>query len=67
MRKVNYIVKRADGTKFTTTDYKVATTDGNRIFKTFLTEIRNENSKVDEWNKKHAAKIKEVLSQKGSL
>lgn len=67
MRKVNYIVKRADGTKFTTTDYKVATTGGNRISKTFLTEIRNENPEVEKWNRKHATRIQEVLSQKGSL
>lgn len=67
MRKVNYIVKAVDGSEFTTTDYKVATTDGNRIFKTFLTEIRNENPEVEKWNRKHAAQIQEVLSQRGSL
>ena len=67
MRKVNYIVKKNNGTKFTTTDYKLATTNGNRIFKTFLTEMKNENPKADEWNKNHAARIKEILSEKGSL
>ena len=67
MRKVNYIVKAVDGSEFTTTDYKVATTNGNRISKTFLTEIRNENPKVEKWNREHATRIQEVLSWKGSL
>ena len=67
MRKVNYIVKKADGTEFTTTDYKVATTGGNRIFKTFLTEVKDENPKTQKWAREHAARIAEVLSEKGSL
>ena len=67
MRKVNYIVKATDGSEFATTDYKVATTGGNRISKTFLTEVRDENPKTKEWVEGHAKRIKEVLSQKGSL
>ena len=67
MRKVNYIVKKADGTEFTTTDYKAATTGGNRISKTFLTEVKNENPDTEKWNKKHAEKIAETLAEKGSL
>lgn len=37
MRKVNYTVKRKDGTQFNTTSYKIATEGGNRIHRTFLT------------------------------
>lgn len=67
MRKVNYIARKKDGTEFTTTDYKLATEGGNRIFKTFLTEVKNEDPKAQKWASDHAARIKEVLLQKGSL
>lgn len=67
MRKVNYIVTKKDGTEFVTTDYKLATENGNRISKTFLTEVKNEDPKAQKWAREHAARIKEVLSQKGSL
>ena len=67
MRKVNYIVRKKDRTEFTTTDYSLATENGNRIVKTFLTEVKDENPKAQEWNKAHTEKIKEVLSKKGTL
>ena len=67
MRKVNYIAKRQDGTKFITTNYTEATTDGNRISKTFLSEIKEESPKAKEWTRGHAQRIAEILTEKGSL
>lgn len=67
MRKVNYITKRQDGTKFITTNYAEATSDGNRISKTFLSEVKEENPKVKEWMRGHAQRIAEILAEKGSL
>ena len=67
MRKVNYIAKRQDGTKFITTNYTEATTDGNRIFKTFLSEIKEESPKDKEWMRGHAQRIAKVIAEKGSL
>lgn len=67
MRKVNYIVKKIDGTEFTTTNYAEATTDGNRISKTFLSEIKEESPKAKEWMRGHAQRIAKVIAEKGSL
>lgn len=67
MRKVNYIVKKIDGTEFTTTNYAEATIDGNRISKTFLSEIKEESPKDKEWMREHAQRIAKVLAEKGSL
>ena len=60
MRKVNYTVKKNDGSEFATTDYNLATENGNRIIKTFLTEIKNETldpQKLAEIRKKRFQKI----------
>ena len=39
MRSVNYEVKTADGATFQTMDYTLATQGGNRIVKTYLSDI----------------------------
>lgn len=67
MRKVNYIAKKQDGTKFITTNYAEATTNGNRISKTFLSEVKEENPKAKEWMRGHAQRIAKAIAEKGSL
>lgn len=67
MRKVNYIVKQANGSKFNTTDYSKATANGNRIIETFLTEVDETTEKSREKAKTHAQKIRERLEQTGSM
>ena len=61
MRKVNYKVRRADGTEFHTTSYKEATGDGNRIEKTYLTKIDERTKEQKERAKRHARQIQEIL------
>ena len=67
MRKVNYTVRQADGSKFNTTDYSKATTDGNRIVETFLTEVDETTEEQQARAKAHAQKIRERLERTGSL
>lgn len=67
MRKVNYTVRRKDGSEFVTTDYNLATENDNRIIKTFLTEIKNETldpQKLAEIREKRFQKI--LLAKKRS-
>ena len=67
MRKVNYTVRRKDGSEFVTTDYSLATENGNRIIKTFLTEIKNDTldpQKLAEIREKNFKKI--LLAKKRS-
>lgn len=64
MRKVNYIVKQADGSRFTTTDYSKATENGNRIAETFLTEINETTEERRETAREHARKYRGYLAQK---
>lgn len=67
MRKVNYTVRRNDGSEFVTADYSLATENGNRIIKTFLTEIKNETldpQKLAEIREKNFKKI--LLAKKRS-
>ena len=67
MRKVNYTVRRKDGSEFVTTDYSLATENGNRITKTFLTEIKNDTldpQKLAEIREKNFKKI--LLAKKRS-
>lgn len=67
MRKVNYIVRQADGSMFGTTDYSKATADGNRIVETFLTEVDETTEEQRARAKAHAQKIRERLERTGSL
>ena len=67
MRKVNYTVRQADGSKFNTTDYSKATADGNRIVETFLTEVDETTEGQRARAKAHAQKIRERLERTGSL
>lgn len=62
MRLVNYEVKTVDGSNFTTTKYAEATTAGNRITKTFLTEYEKTPEKQQEWFKKHREKVREKFN-----
>lgn len=39
MRKLNYKVRKVDGTEFHTTSYKEATENANRIIETYLTPV----------------------------
>ena len=64
MRRVNYRVRRADGTEFHTTDYKEATSGGNRIEETYLTKIDERTEEQKERAKVHARKIKEIFKAK---
>jgi len=48
MRKVSYTVRKEDGALFTTTSYRVATEGGNRIVKTILTPIHENELKTAE-------------------
>lgn len=62
MRKVSYIVERADGTKFETDNYAVASDVRikNRIVKTILTNISEELS--PEQKDRYRARIKRILA-----
>lgn len=64
MRKVNYRVKRADGTEFHTTSYNKATERGNRIEETYFTEVDERTEKQKKQAKEHARKMQEVLKAK---
>ena len=67
MRRVNYTVRKNDSSEFVTTDYNLATENGNRIIKTFLTEIKNETldpQKLAEIREKNFKKI--LLAKKRS-
>lgn len=64
MRRVNYIVKQANGSKFTTTDYSKATSDGNHIVETYLTEINDITEEQREAAREHARKYRGYLAQR---
>lgn len=64
MRLVNYRVRKADGTEFHTTSYKEATEGGNRIEKTYLTEIDERTEEQKEKAREHARKAQEILKAK---
>jgi hypothetical protein len=60
MRKVNYTVRKNDGSEFVTADYNLATESGNRIVKTFLTDMKEETldpQKLAEIREKNFKKI----------
>lgn len=62
MRKVSYIVERADGTRFKTDNYAVATCSEikNRIVKTILTDVPEEISQ--ELKDRYRARIKRIMA-----
>lgn len=64
MRKVNYTVRRKDGSEFVTTDYSLATENGNRIIKTFLTEIKNETLDPQKLAERREKNFKKILLAK---
>ena len=64
MKKVNYKVRKADGTEFHTTNYNEATNGGNRIKETYLTEIDERTEEQKERARAHAQKIQEILKAK---
>ena len=64
MRKVNYRARRADGTEFHTTSYRVATNGDNRIEETYLTEIDEKTEEQKEQVRNHARKVQEILKVK---
>ena len=64
MRRVNYRVKRADGTEFHTTSYIEANQDGNRIEGTYLTTIDERTEEQMEKDREHARKVAEELRNK---
>ena len=64
MRKVNYVAVAPNGISFTTSSYTEATSAGNKISKTFLTEIDTRSEKIKEATKKHALKFQEKLREK---
>lgn len=64
MRLVHYIVERTDKTQFETTSYAVATANGNRIVKTYLTKVDETTEKQKKDAAIHRAKVREVLRKK---
>ena len=64
MRRVNYRVRKADGTELHTTSYIEATNGGNRIEETYLTEIDERTEEQKERARAHARKIQEILKAK---
>ena len=64
MRKVNYVAVAPNGTAFITTSFTKATSAGNKISKTFLTEIDTRSDKIKEATKKHALKFQEKMREK---
>ena len=64
MRKVNYKVRMADGTIFSTTSYKTARAEGNKILETYLTEEDIRDEKVKEAIKKRMEKVRKILVER---
>jgi hypothetical protein len=64
MRKVNYRVRKTDGTKFLTTSRSEATNSDNHIEQTYFTEIDERTEKQKEQARAHARKIQEILKTK---
>ena len=64
MKKVNYKVRKADGTEFHTTNYNEATNGGNHIKETYLTEIDERTEEQKEWALAHVRKIHKILKAK---
>ena len=64
MKRVNYGVRKADGTEFHTTSYREATNGDNRIEETCFTEIDERTEEQKERAKAHARKIQEILKAK---
>ena len=58
MRSVNYEVKTADGATFQTMDYTLATKDGNRIIKTYLSDIDEKTEKQKKRQRERVNKLK---------
>ena len=64
MRRVNYRVRKADGTEFHTTNYKEAIDNGNYIKETYLTEVDEKTEKQKEQERIRAWRIQEILEAK---
>ena len=64
MRLVHYIVERTDKTQFETTSYAVATANGNRIVKTYLTRVDETTEKQKKDAAIHRAKVREAIQKK---
>lgn len=62
MRKINYEVRMADGSKVFTSDYEVAKT--GKIEKTVLTDIDLRSEKEKEIMRKHAERVQNILKAK---
>ena len=64
MRAINYKVRTADGSIFSTTSYSVATESGNRIVKTYLTKVDLTPDKVKEARSKRVEKLNRIRKAK---
>ena len=58
MRSVNYEVKTADGATFQTMDYTLTTRGGNRIVKTYLSDIDEKTEKQKKRQRERVNKLK---------
>ena len=58
MRSVNYEVKTADGATFQTMNYTLTTQGGNRIVKTYLSDIDEKTEKQKKRQRERVNKIK---------
>lgn len=63
MRKLNYEVKKADGSTFHTASYTLAKQSGNRIVNTYLTWVDEQTEEEKEKNREHAKKVREFLKK----
>ena len=57
MRRVSYKVRRKNGETFLTSDYTEAIANGNRIIRTFVTDIDEKTPAEKVWNAVHARKV----------
>ena len=64
MRTINYKMRTANGSIFSTTSYSVATEGGNRIVETYLSEVDMTPDKVKEARNKRIAKLNRIHNAK---
>ena len=64
MRRVNYRVRKADGTEFRTTSCGEATNGGNRIAEAYLTKIDERTGAQKQEAVEHALKVREAIAKR---
>ena len=64
MRLLNYKVRRADGSEFSTTNYAVATSDGNKVLYSYFTQLDYLTEKERVYAEKVRKKMLDSFKQK---